>query len=464
MDLIGRVAADGGVDENRDALDFVKKPTAPERGRVVGDRAVSQEGEAVVGETEPAAVISAPQDDEAGEDAGASWVYRSDGNAWSPEAKLLPPAGEPTDRFGQSVAVSGDVAVVAAIEGATPEVYGSVYVYRHAGGVWSYEAELVPSDLGAQHFFGGAIGIDGDTIAVGASRVTGMGTETGLVYVYRFDGNSWLEESQLVASDGTLSDRFGTSVAVSEDVIVVGATGIDDAGFDTGGIYVYRRSGAMWFEEVRLTASDAGAGDFFGGSVDIDGETILAGAIYDDDLGGSSGAAYVFERSSGEWTQQAKLTAGDGEQNDLFGDSVGVSGGIVVIAARGDDDGGDSAGAAYLFRRAVGDWAQAAKLKASDAAPYDRFAVVAIAGETVLVGAAYSDEAATNAGAAYVFDVGEDFCAEDFNADGLIDITDLLTILDKWGPCSGCPQDLDADGVVGIDDMLMVLGVWGSCE
>ena len=81
-----------------------------------------------------------------------------------------------------------------------------------------------------------------------------------------------------------------------------------------------------------------------------------------------------------------------------------------------------------------------------------------------LLRSAYSDEAATNAGAAYVFDVGEDFCAEDFNADGLIDITDLLTILDKWGPCSGCPQDLDADGVVGIDDMLMVLGVWGSCE
>ena len=160
-------------------------------------------------------------------------------------------------------------------------------------------------------------------------------------------------------------------------------------------------------QQAKLVASDAQASDAFGFSVSIEGDTLVAGAWYEDAGGSNAGAAYVFTRSGTSWSQQAKIQASDAQASDLFGYSAAITGDTVVVAARDEDAGGSNAGAAYVFTRSGTSWTQAKKLVASDAQASDRFGYsVSISGETVVVGARQEDTGVTDAGAAYTFIAG----------------------------------------------------------
>ncbi len=212
------------------------------------------------------------------------------------------------------------------------------------------------------------------------------------------------EQAKLTASDGAISDLFGYSVSISGDTAVVGADGDDDNGTDSGSAYVFVRSGTTWSQQAKLTASDGAEGDLFGWSVSISGDTAVVGAHYDDDNGLNSGSAYVFVRSGTTWTEEAKLTASDGAEDDFFGRSVSVSGDTAVVGAYGDDDYGSYSGSAYVFVRSGTTWSEEAKLTASDGAAHDLFGIsVSISGGTAVVGAHYDDDNAFNSGSAYVY-------------------------------------------------------------
>jgi hypothetical protein len=202
------------------------------------------------------------------------------------------------------------------------------------------------------------------------------------------------ELAKLLASDAAAVDRFGSSVSVSGDTAVVGAAEDDHAGgTNAGSTYVFLRSGGPgapgWTQQAKLTASDAAESDRFGYSVSISGDTAVIGAVADDHPGGvNAGSAYVFVRSGGVWTQQAKLTASDAAASDRFGHSVSVSGDTAVIGAVWDRDAGEMSGSAYVFVRSGGVWTQQAKLVTSDAAGGDSFGnSVSVSGDTALVGA-----------------------------------------------------------------------------
>ena len=156
---------------------------------------------------------------------------------------------------------------------------------------------------------------------------------------------------------------------------------------------MFVRSGGAWTQQAKLTASDAAADDRFGISVAVAGDTAVVGAFLDDTLAGTdAGSAYVFVRSGGAWTQQAKLTASDAAADDPFGDSVAVAGDTAVVGALDDTLAGTDAGSAYVFVRSGGAWTQQAKLTASDAAADDQFGYsVAVAGDTAVVGAYFDD-------------------------------------------------------------------------
>ena len=216
------------------------------------------------------------------------------------------------------------------------------------------------------------------------------------------------EVKKLVASDAQADDDFGSSVAVSGDTAVVGADDENDA----GAAYIYQRGqggAGNWGEVKKLTASDAQAGDFFGASVAISGDTVVVGAYLEDDGGNNAGAAYVYKRDQGgadNWGRVSKLTASDAQASDFFGRSVGVSGDTAVVGADGEDTDGSLAGAAYLFGRDLGgadNWGEVNKVTASDAQAADFFGVsVAISGEVAVVGASGEDTGGSNAGAVYV--------------------------------------------------------------
>ena len=209
------------------------------------------------------------------------------------------------------------------------------------------------------------------------------------------------EIAKLLASDGAANDRFGFPVAVSGNTAVVGAFGDDG---QIGSAYVFVRSGGIWTQQAKLLASDGALGDQFGAAVAVDGDIAVVGARRADDQGDSSGSAYVFVRSGGSWSQQGKLLASDGAAVDQFGNTVAVSGTTAVVGAQRDDDNGIDSGSAYVFVRSGVIWSQQAKLLADDGAIEDTFASsVDVDGDIAVVGAPNRDDNGSLSGSAYMF-------------------------------------------------------------
>ena len=282
-------------------------------------------------------------------------------------------------------------------------------------------SKLTASDGAAGDSFGYSVSIDGDTMVVGASGDDDDGSGSGSAYVFTREKPTypWTQVAKLTADDGAADDRFGYSVSIDGDTMVIGAHQDDDKGTSSGSAYVFTRDtagdlGSGWTQVAKLTADDGTGYDRFGSSVSNDGDTVVVGAKTDDDKGDNSGSAFVFTRdTAGDlasgWTQVAKLTAGDGAASDEFGYSVSIDGNTVVIGARMHDDKGNDSGSAYVFTRdTVGDlasgWTQVAKLTADDGAASDFFGVsVSIGGGTVVIGANLDDDKGTSTGSAYVF-------------------------------------------------------------
>jgi len=179
-----------------------------------------------------------------------------------------------------------------------------------------------------------------------------------------------LPQIKLTASDATPSDSFGISVSISGDTALIGARLGTVGSFDTGSAYVFKRHGAGWSQQAKLTASDGAANDWFGQTVSVSGDTAVVGAHFHDNGKIDAGAAYVFVRSGELWGQQAKITAPDSSSGDIFGFSVSVSGDALAIGARQDDAGAGS-------KRSIDMWSAAAERSADAALPWSaaRFAI-----------------------------------------------------------------------------------------
>jgi len=322
------------------------------------------------------------------------------------EQKVIAFDGAAGDRFGYSVALSGDTALVGA-RGDDGQK-GSAYVFVKSGGAWAFAAKLTASDGAEGDQFGASVALSGDTALVGAYWDDGY---MGSAYVFVKPGGGWAtgtETAKLTASDGAEFDYFGISVALSGDTALVGANGDNIAISDEGSAYVFVKPGGGWAsgtQTAKLTASDGAASDYFGSSVALSGDTALVGAFGDDSYQGS---AYVFVKPVGGWATTsayaAKLTALDGLGGDFFGASVALSGDTALVGAWADNIAVSDEGSAYVFVKPVGGWAtgtETAKLTASDGAAGDYFGwSVALSGDTALAGAISDDSAK---GSAYVF-------------------------------------------------------------
>ncbi|CAN5212122.1 hypothetical protein BH10ACI1_BH10ACI1_23230 [soil metagenome] len=294
--------------------------------------------------------------------------------------KLAASDGASGDLFGASVAISGNTAVIGAPENDfnNNQNQGAAYVFVLDGINWSQQARLIANDGSADNYFGQSVSISGDTVVVGAYGNAGT---KGAAYVFVRSNANWSPQEKLVASDGVAGDVFGNSVSISGETVIVGANG-DDIGANTnqGSAYVYVRSGGVWSFQKKLTVMFGTANSQFGNSLSLTGGTVIIGA-YTETVGGNTeqGAAYVFTRSGTTWTQQVRLTASDGSANDNFGNSVDlsltVSGAIAVVGADNDNIAGNAAqGSVYVFNRSqAGTWTQTQKLINVDGFPDHRF-------------------------------------------------------------------------------------------
>jgi len=408
---------------------------------------------------------------------------------------LKAPNPEASDIFGYSVAVSGDTVVVGAptedsnqttiTNGTTASPdnsasnAGAIYIFRRTGVIWTQEAYLKAPNAEAYDNFGFSVAVAGDTVAVGAypedsnqTTITNGATASpdnsapnaGAVYIFRRTGVTWVQEAYLKAPNAEAGDQFGFSVAVSGDTVAVGAY-FEDSNQTTitngptasannstpyaGAVYVFRRTGVNWAQEAYLKAPNAEAGDSFGKSVAVSGDTVAVGAYAEDsnqttitngpnaspdNSASGAGAVYVFRRTGVTWAHEAYLKAPNTERFDSFGVSVAVSGDTVAVGASFEDsnqttitndatasadNSADHAGAVYIFRRTGVTWTHEAYLKAPNAEASDRFGYsVAVSGDTVAVGGyaedsnqttitngttASADNSASSAGAVYIF-------------------------------------------------------------
>jgi hypothetical protein len=418
--------------------------------------------------------VNGTQSDNSASAAGAAYVFVRSSGTWTQQAYLKASNTGAGDNFGYSVAISGDTVVVGAQNEASnatgvngtqsdnsASAAGAAYVFVRSSGLWTQQAYLKASNTGAGDNFGYSVAISGDTVVAGAyfegSNATGVtgsqsdnsATRAGAAYVFVRSSGTWSQQAYLKASNTEANDFFGRSVSISGDTVVVGAnressnaTGVNgtesnNSAASSGAAYVSVRSSGTWSQQAYLKASNAEAYDQLGWSVAISGDTVVVGALGEagDATGGQSnnsasyaGAAYVFVRSSGTWTQQAYLKASNAEANDYFSYSVAISGDTVVAGAYQEasnatgvngtqsDNSTFVAGAAYVFVRSSGTWPQQAYLKASNTGEFDYFGQsVAISGDTVVVGAteeasnatgvngSQSDNSAGGSGAAYVF-------------------------------------------------------------
>ena len=312
------------------------------------------------------------------------------------------------DLFGASVALSGTTALVGAIfDDDAGSASGSAYVFeRDQGGArnWGQVAKLTADDAAEGDRFGESVALSGTTALVGAYLDDDAGSDSGSAYVFERDqggAGNWGQVAKLTADNAAEDDQFGRSVALSGTTALVGAFRDDDAGGDSGSAYVFERDqggAGNWGQVAKLTADDAAAGDWFGWSVALSGTTALVGAGLDDDAGSDFGSVYVFERDqggAGNWGQVAKITADDAAAGDRFGWSVALNGTTALVGAYLDGDAGSDFGSVYVFERdqgEAGNWGQVAKLTADDAAASDFFGVTVALSGTTALVGAWRDD------------------------------------------------------------------------
>ena len=294
---------------------------------------------------------------------GAAYVFKRANSTWAQEAYLKASNAGADDVFGYLSRISGDTIVIGSqredssqtniTNGATASSNntstdsGAAYVFKRAGSVWAQEAYLKASNNDAGDLFGVAVSISGDTIVVGSygeySNQTSItngttassnnsNSNSGAAYVFKRTGSTWAQEAYLKAPNSNANDRFGNSVDVSDDTIVIGAwledssqttitngttASSNNSNSNSGAAYVFKRTGSTWAQEAYLKASNAGASDFVGFPSAISGDTIVLGAhgesssqttitngqsASSDNSKSRSGAVYVFRRREVEST------------------------------------------------------------------------------------------------------------------------------------------------------------------
>lgn len=418
------------------------------------------------------AVIGAPLDNSFGANSGAAYVFDLDANGlWTESAKITASNADSLAVFGKAVAMGNGFLVVGAPLQPTNGMFraGSAYVFSFDGAAWTQTAELIPGDLAPKDRLGSSVAISGDVVVIGAPGDGIFDFVLGKAYVYRRSAQGvWTLEATLLASDAAMNDRFGASVAIDGDRLVVGADRNDDAGASSGSAYIFERQtgSTQWSQVAKLTSTDAAGGDQFGNAVAVEGD-LIAVAAFRADAGAlaNTGAVELFQRAtSGVWSQTSKLTAeNDTTEYDVFGSSVTLKGRTVFVGAPTEASPLVSPGRAYAFEEAVGaGWRRALTLDPVGGTAGELFGnTVSFDGQHALVGARWDDTSTKqNAGSATVYAFVQG-CLGDINGDGAINTADLGEMIAVFGQANP-GADLNGDGIVDTADLGLLVGVFGQ--
>ena len=338
--------------------------------------------------------------------AGSAYIFcRTDINTWDAGVKILASDAAAGDFFGYSVAVSGDYAIIGApLNDDVGTSTGSAYIFRRTDiNTWDAGVKILASDKGAGDKFGDSVSISGDYAIIGAPQNNDNGTYSGSAYVFRRTGtNTWDRGTKILAPDAATTDRFGISVSISGDYAIVGAQLNDDKGKDSGSAYVFSRTAInTWDAGTKILAPDGAAGDYFGFSVAISGDYAIVGAPRNGHAGTFSGSASIFHRTgTNTWDAGTRIIAPDAAVAPAFqqfGYSVAISGDNAIVGTTRDN--------VYIFHRTgTNTWDAGTKIVGSDVVTGDYFGSrVAISGDYAIAGAMFHTDVGTKSGSAYIF-------------------------------------------------------------
>ena len=268
--------------------------------------------------------------------AGAAFVFARNRNQWKEQAKLVPADVDRDDGFGDAVSIEREVAVIGSPgDDDAGSSSGSAYIYIRTGTAWKQQVKLAPADLQRSDAFGTAVLVYRNTVIVGAPKHTHSGVRfTGAAYVFERNGDTWIQKTKLVADDAAKADNFGGSLAMSGNTVIVGSPLSDsDRGKDSGAAYVFVRDGGGWRQQAKLGPGDAKKADQFGSGVAISGSIVIVGAKTRDEGAPGSGASYSFVRVDGRWEEREKVLPRDPGQKVNYGEWVAISGNAVVVSS-----------------------------------------------------------------------------------------------------------------------------------
>lgn len=344
----------------------------------------------------PYVIAGTPDVNGPGFESGAAFLTYRDGPAWVALPKLVASDEAPNALFGASVAIYAGIAWIGA-PGVAAEA-GAAYAFRQQeDGAWAEEVKLLASNGTTASRFGSRVAVQGAVAAASAPLANAPGADSGAVYVFKDGASGWAEIAKLTALDGAAGDHFGSGLALSGSRLLIGADG-DASG--AGSAYIFEDAGFGWGQQMKLVASDASANEQFGHAAGLEGDVAVITAPAADGVG----AAYVFKRTGFVWTQQQKLVSSTPSQNAEFGSSVALSGNRILVGARSDDGAASNAGAAFLFEFNGTAWTQIQKYtlpgtQAGDTAGSG----VALSGDYVIVGAEWADDPELDSGELWAF-------------------------------------------------------------
>jgi hypothetical protein len=359
-------------------------------------------------------VVGAPWHDPFGtSDAyGRAFVFVRTASGWVQEAELVSSSYDAGDRFGESIAVQGDVAVVGAPyeDESGAAAAGAVYVFVRTAGLWSEVARLTAADYGVFDHFGASVALDGDTLAIGAEfDDAGGGSFSGSAYVFVESSGTWVQQAKLVPPGLSANDLCGTAIALDGERLVVGAPQHDAGGLaNAGSAWVFERAAGVWSLTAQLAPTDAAVGATFGSALAADSGRILVGAPHQSGATTNAGAAYVFGGAAATWTQEAKLVDIGFVFADQFGYALDLESERAVVGLPWSNAAGIATGGVQVFERSGGVWTGLFELVGSDCEAGDYLGVsVALSGDLVAAGAEWGETPPLDlqTGEAYVFEI-----------------------------------------------------------
>lgn len=349
------------------------------------------------------AIVGAGNHDKAGFNAGAVYVLGRDGTYWSEIQLLTADDAAGNDRFGSAAAIDGDNLIIGApYNDEAGRDAGAAYFFYRSNGEWIFATKVMASDGQPNQRFGDAVSISGNIAVIGAWKANGNEIGAGAFYIFKRVGTSWIEVEKHSAPDGKKGDKFARSVGISGTTIIAGAESHRTDNTLSGAAYIFQRNiGHEWELQAKLIPQNGANGDRFAASVAISGNHVIIGAANHKGEQAHAGAAYIYHWDNLQWELQAKFAPGQ-RTGDKFGSAVAISDQFAVVGAINESGHAAKSGAAYLYIRYDTVWTLVERLSATDGFRGDKFGYsVAVDRQFALVGAPEDDDNGANSGAIF---------------------------------------------------------------